>query len=366
MDDRKPVGAGALFATAFVGTVVSAASVSPHLFGEGSYLEALLTVLLSLVLTSLAAVPTLLLNHEGTGLMEAARLCLGKGAWVVEIFYYAVLLYYDFYFLSCFLVFIENTLNPSTPVWLVSVCVVLTAAYGASRGLRAVSRAGTLAFALVLVGFGLIFCMLFRQIDPVNLLHTEPISLHASSAALFIAGRMTSLVQLLLFLPQAKGHRVAGYWACNTGFHLLCAVLVFFLGACLGPMAATQLFPVHTLALLANLGAVQRLDIVFLALWITGTVLRLCLDFTAGASLFCFHDRHLLGEKQRRIPPKVWLVLLQAAAVAVPAAWVADTLPLQRWLFSSQLLTLLAVLAGVVVPTCILCLWRLRRGRKEG
>ena len=365
MNDRSSVSATALYATSFVSSVVSAVSVSPHFFGSGGYRESLIAVAVSFAVTSLAAVPALCLSREGTGLMEAARLRLGKAAVAVSVFYYAVLGYFGFYFLSFFLVFIDNTIDPVLPVWAVSGGVVLAAMYGVWHGLPTVSRAGLYAFALTVLGFGFIFLMLFKEMNFTYLYAEKPLRPDISTTALFTAGRATSLVHLLLFLPRTRGRKAVGFWVLNIGFHLLCGVIVFFLAACLGNMASSQLFPVYTLAQLAKFGALQRLDIIFLFLWIGGIVLRLCLDLLAGEELFCFHDRSLLTGQEEHFPPQKRLQLLQAVLLAVPAALVADHLPLQRWLFSSQVITRVALFAGVVVPLFVLCLDRICRGRKE-
>lgn len=364
MGERSSVSSVALYATSFVSTVVSAVSVSPHLFGSGGWREAFLAVAVSLAVTSLAAVPALCLAREGTGLLQAARLRLGKAAVLISAFYYAVLVYFGFYFLSFFLIFIENTIDPVLPVWAVAGCVTLAAVYGTWHGLSTVTRAGLYAFVLTVLGFGFIFLMLFKEISPANLYTAGPLQPDIPTAALFTAGRATSLVHLLVFMPRAKGRKITGFWILNTGYHLLCGAIVFFLAACLGNMAASQLFPVYTLAQLASFGALQRLDIIFLVLWIVGIVLRLCLDLLAGEELFS-HGRRFSAGEQARFPLPKKLLLLQALLLAVPAAIAADHLPLQRWLFSSQMITIVSLLAGVVVPMFILCLDRICRSGKE-
>ncbi|MBR4887836.1 MAG: GerAB/ArcD/ProY family transporter [Clostridia bacterium] len=359
------VRAGGLYATAFAGAVVSAAAISPHLFGSSGYKEALLSVAVSLAVTSMAAVPALCLQKERVGLLEAARLHLGRFARVVEGFYFAVLAYFGFYFLAHFLIFMENTLNPATPLWLTGGCIVLTAAYGALRGLPTLCRAGTIAFVPMLLGFCFIFIALLKDIDTAYLLQKKPLQPVPGAMALFTAGRMTSLVHLLVFLPHTKGRKAAGFWVLNIGFHLVCALVVLFLALCLGSMAETQLFPVYTLALLANVGSLQRLDILFLVLWVVGAVLRLALDMTAASMFFQVKDRSTLGEAPR-YSPRMGAVLLQAVLCAVPAVWVAGSLSLQKWLLSSQMITYISLAAGAVVPVFILCIERFNRCRKGG
>jgi hypothetical protein len=130
-------------------------------------------------------------------------------------------------------------------------------------------------------------------------------------------------------------------------------------------MAETQLFPVYTLALLANIGSLQRLDILFLVLWVVGAVLRLALDITAASMVFRVKDRTALGETPR-FSQKIWWILLQAVLCAVPAVWVAGSLSLQKWLLSSQTITVVSLAAGVVVPVFVLCVERFNRCRKGG
>lgn len=364
MTKRATITAGSFFAASFAAAVVSAASVSPRLL-NGSMMEGLMTVLLSFAVTSLAAVPVLILDHQGLGLLETVRLRLGAGtARVLGVLYFIAGAYYSYSFLAFFLVFIENTLNPSVPVWMISVSIVCAALYGAWKGLATTSRAGIFAAALIVFSFALMFIALIRQVEPQRIRMFSMGTWAPQDAAMLIARRSTMLMDIMILLPKISGKKVKGFLWCNAVGHVLSAVLITLIAGTLGIFAVNQLFPAYTLSVMANLGAIQRLDMVFLVLWIVSLVMRITLNLISGSYAFQFQDRSLL-QKKKRISPQLWLMLLQAVVVSGLAAATANFFPLQKYLFSSQLVLYSTALLFIVIPLLVLVISWVQGSRKE-
>lgn len=363
MTKRTTATAGGFFSASFAAAVVSAASVSPRLL-NGSMAQGLLTILLSFVITSLAAIPVWLLDCQNLGLLEAARLYLGAGtARVLGGLYYAAGTYYSYSFLAFFLVFIENTLNPAVPVWVIALCIVGASLYGAWKGMATAARAGIFAAALIVLSFVLMFIALARQMEIQRMQMFSVGTWTPQEAVVIIARRSTMLMDIMILLPRVSGKKTAGFLWCNVCGHVLSVVLIVFIAVTLGIFAVNQLFPAYTLAVMADLGAVQRLDMVFLVLWIVSLVMRITLNLLSGSYAFQIRDQHLL-QKTKRVPPRLWLMAIQALVVAVFAAATADFFPLQQHLFSSYFVVYSAGVLFLVIPILILLIVWLRTGRK--
>ena len=123
---------------------------------------------------------------------------------------------------------------------------------------------------------------------------------------------------------------------------------------CLGPYAASQNFPLFTLASLTQIHSLQRLDTVFIGVWIAGLVIRAALELYACR--VC--ARALLGPRWHK----------KGAALAAALSWGVALLGVWSAGFRQAVLSTRPLLcatlgAGCLVPG-MLWAWQAYRQRK--
>ena len=125
------------------------------------------------------------------------------------------------------------------------------------------------------------------------------------------------------------------------------------LAGCLGPYAATQDFPVYTLASLSEVASLQRLEPVFAVLWMAGLLPQVAMGLYA-----CRVCAASLGGNR---PP--WVIVPAAIGMAVLGLWDVSSKGVQSAFQDSSLWLTLTLLTGGGVP---LVLWLLNKLRRKG
>ena len=131
------------------------------------------------------------------------------------------------------------------------------------------------------------------------------------------------------------------------------AALTLLLAGCLGPYAATQDFPVYTLASLSEVASLQRLEPVFAVLWMAGLLPQVAMGLYA-----CRVCAASLGGNR---PP--WVIVPAAIGMAALGLWAVSSKGVQSAFQDSSLWLTLTLLTGGGVP---LVLWLLNKLRRKG
>ena len=255
--------------------------------------------------------------------------------------------------LALFQIFLLDTVNPDFSAGFVAAALLGAGLYGALRGVETIARCGACVFVVLVLGCGLVFGIVALRFHRENLepLFYQGFSQTLQGTALFLS-RTTLFAHMALLLPLVRGKRALGFadWSLGSGgFTALVLVLVV---GCLGPYAATQNFPVYTLAATTQVRSLQRLDTVFVGVWIAALVIRLAWSLyacrlCAGAA---FSKRS--AEGWTAAAACLTLVLAQLA-VAFPAV--------QRVVLSTRLLLWATLGTGCLLPLLLLLLRRRKR-----
>lgn len=100
---------------------------------------------------------------------------------------------------------------------------------------------------------------------------------------LVFTARCSSLAEFAVLMPfltntdtkSGKSHRVLGFVVWNGGITVFLGVLLFFIVSCLGEYAALQVFPAYTLASIAEIAGIQRLDALFIGISMMALIVRI-------------------------------------------------------------------------------------------
>lgn len=226
--------------------------------------------------------------------------------------------------------------------WLTAL-LLLGAAYGAYKGLPAVSRSAVVVAALTAAGMVVLLCVLagrlrweylvFPFAEGVFPLLRQTVSSIGGTAELAIlpalAGRLSCRFRKrdLLFLPVC---------------FLAAAILALLDRLILGAYGETELFPVYALSSQAEVGDV-RLDALFTAIWILCAMIKVSLYLCAVLAVL----EDGFGVRDKRIPLAVSCAVIAGAAVACSFRVGSAAV------FSSPLPPLLSLTLTLLVPLAV-------------
>ncbi len=359
MEAKQTVSAAQFFGMMLVVRSTLTISLSARWAAGEGLPQALLSYLLAMALGFGLALPVWELHRRYPRLPvgEAARRLLGRAGAGVALLYLLYLVVMGGVSLALFQLFLQQAFHPDFPAWLVLAAMAGVAAFGACRGLEAVARCAGCVLVLLVVGTALVFGAAALRFQPENLtplFPARPLAL-LKGAALFL-GRTSLFADMAVLLPFVKGRKGLGFAAWAGGSSLLVGCLLALMAGCLGPYAYTQQFPVYALASLTGVRSLQRLDPVFVGLWMTGLIVKAACDL--------FACRVCLSSLGAARGP--WGVLGAGAAMLALGMGAAAWQPLQALLMDPRLWLALTALAGVGAPLGLLAAARLRGGRRRG
>ena len=165
--------------------------------------------------------------------------------------------------------------------------------------------------------------------------------------------RTSLFAEMAVLLPYVRGRRGLGFALWSLGTTVFVAALTLLLAGCLGPYAATQDFPVYTLASLSEVASLQRLEPVFAVLWMAGLLPQVAMGLFA-----CRVCAASLGGNRPTL-----VTAPAALGMAALGLWAVSSKGVQSAFQDSSLWLTLTLLTGGGVP---LVLWLLNKLRRKG
>ena len=149
---------------------------------------------------------------------------------------------------------------------------------------------------------------------------------------------------LPLLLPRTTGKLRVQYLLWNVGLCLFFIVMLVTVCGALGPMAQLETAPMHTAAALAQSGPFQRLDAIYIGIWMMGLFLILSLDLY----LVSICVSRIFGKAAGRVSILVGAVLLLVASNTVLL-----TAQMQQSLFRLEVVLSATLGVGIVLPLVV-------------
>ena len=244
-------------------------------------------------------------------------------------------------FLGLFQIFLQDTVNPEFSASLTMVLLLGTAVYGAWRGIECVARCGVCVFAFFVLGAALVYFIVLFRFDSANLrpLFYDGPKQTFKGAYNFLA-HTTVFADMAILWPQVKGRKTGGFFSWAAGLLLFTGATLLLIAGCLGPYAGIQNFPLYALSSLTEVRSMQRVDAVFIGVWMMALVIRLsaalyaarvCIDAMGGRKaglaavlagtgmlLFAFLTAELRQVREILLDPTVLLVSLIIVVTILP------------------------------------------------
>lgn len=349
MPKRSVITVTQLFGMLFISRMIVNITYNPLMAGKGEMWDHVLSALISFLLTFLIAAPVYFLHRRRPemDLIDVAGYHMGRWMIIVAVIYALYYLTICCYTLSLFDAFISNVMSPRVSLWVLSLAFVVTACYGACKGIEALARASGLILIAICAAVVFLVVALIPQIDPLNyppLLFDGPEQ--TLNGVLLMISHTSCVPAMALLLPMAKkGNVTRGIVTWNFTIYLTIAVLITMIVGALGDYLKTQIFPIYAATSIAQIGAFKRLDALYSGIWATGLFVKLALFLF----LFSMCVERVFGQKYGRIA-----VLGGGLTVAVISVFIAESRRLSYMIYDKRFLLVFTLLVAVAIPLWIL------------
>lgn len=359
MNRLSSISSRQLFTMLIVFRVVIIMTTNSILMGGSRLLDNLLSCAIAFCLNFILILPIYFLNRRkpSTNLLEKAYDLFGPFGAAVSMFYALYFIAVDCYYLSFFHIFTVNVLDPYIPFWLIAVSVMTVSVYGALQGIESLARTALIILVVILTGM----LFLFATVTPrINFQNLYPLLYEGTgqmwTGVLQVLGRSTCFPIMAMLLPQVSGNRKLGFFLWNLILYLFMAIGLFMIVASMGSYADQQLFPFFSLASIAGIRPFQRMDAIFIGIWLSGLFLKIATDLYLAAQC-CIKT---FGRKSGKIS-----ILCGAALVATGAVLISSNRQWYQMLFSLKLTLPLTCLAAFLLPVALLIadLIKYRKGK---
>ncbi|MCI8554638.1 MAG: GerAB/ArcD/ProY family transporter [Clostridiales bacterium] len=232
-----------------------------------------------------------------SGTVDDAYVLLGKpGGAAVAVLYGLLCLMIVHADLLRFQAFVSVALSPDMSRTVLCAALVIGVFFAASCGLQAIARAAGVAVVVLLAVFLFTFFSLLPDMKGIHFL--SPLydgAYPILEGALYELPRTMELAVVGMLLPYVRGNSSKGYAVWTV---VLAAVLILMQATVtgeLGDFAAQVRFPYYTAVTAADVGIIQRMDLMVIAVWLM--VLFIKMAFYAMLYMSC--AQRLFSKKRK-------------------------------------------------------------------
>lgn len=290
MTKRVEISASQMVTLLFLSRAFTLLTYSTKADQTSQHTGILISLALSAVLYVVALIPTFLLarKRRDYSIIEwsfAVKPWFGKG---VAAIYFAFLVLVTANTISHFEFFLTSAIYPNASPTLFVVLFLLAVAYAVYMGLEACARMSGFVFWGVAAGTAFLFLCLFQKADAIYLRNPFNTDLMSTlTTGLGGVGASLEIVTILLLIPMVRGNLPKATGVLSFMIMLYYQLVSIFTITSLGEYAQTHLFPIYSLAAIAEFSVMQRLDSLFLTMWVFIAFVR--------TALFFYLAVHMLG-----------------------------------------------------------------------
>ncbi len=256
---------------------------TPKYTEEITVSDMILQTLFRFVFGIIIFIPVFMLNKKYGVDNQKGNGAFGK---IKAVIFTAVFFYFSVSTLSRLELFAGTVIFPETDVKFLLLLVILFCAYGAYLGLESIGRSAVLFVTPVLLSLIVIGLALVKRIDWLNL---SPLFyngvLPVAKTALNAVGRTVEYAVIAVSLPFITGNAKKGFFIWMGVQTFITAVIFFFVGTVLGEFNKMQLFPVYTIASMAQFSFFRGLGAIITGAWILCAFLKISLLIFLQAKL---------------------------------------------------------------------------------
>ena len=360
MTKTNKITAGQLFCMLFISRMVVNVTYSPYMAASGEMLDQVVSACLSIVFMTLIAIPIYVLHKRRPSDTLVDQACALTGRFLgalITVFYGLYFLFICGYNLSFYSAFVSSVMAPKFSLLLLASAVLLTACYGAFRGVEALARASGIIIVIVVACLVFFITALLFKLDPLNY---TPL-LYDGTDKMWIGveqmiGRSSCIVFLGLLLPFTRGKVKKGFFTWLFSTNLTMIILILVIVGALGDFIRTQIYPIYAAASVAELGIFKRVDALFFAVWTTCLFIKVSL----GLYLFSLCVKKFFGQKAAKFS-----IFIGAAAVFAYSLWTVYHENVTFFIYQMSGIFWITVTAALAVPLILLAIDLIKHGRRS-
>lgn len=278
MDTQSKISTGQFFSLLLLSRLLSTLTFMPSYIGTINTSDCLLAVSVGSALIPLFCIPVFILfnNKQRHSILDEAYTVSPVFSKIVSVIYVILFVYYAFITLVRMNLFVATIVFPDMNTSLFVIVSVAAVCYAASLGLEPLGRAGTVSLTLFCASFVVILLTLINKVD-MNYLSS--VLYDGVSSPLEVASsvviRTIEPAAIAVLIPRINGNLKKGFAVWIISYFVIVTTIFFFLMTTLGNSAFLQMFPVHGMAVLSELGLFERLDIVLTGVWIISAFIKI-------------------------------------------------------------------------------------------
>lgn len=237
--------------------------------------DMILQTLFRFVFGIIISVPVFVLNKKYGGELQKENGVFNK---IKAVIFSAVFFYFSVTTVSRLDLFAGTVMFPETDVKFLILLVIVLCAYGAFLGIEPIARSAVMFVIPVILSLAFVFFSLVKKVDFLNL---TPLFYNGVfpvvKTSLNAVGRTVEYAVIAASLPFIKGNSKKGFFIWMAVQTVITAGIFFFEGTVLGEFSNMQLFPVYTIASMAQFSFFRGLGAIITGVWILCAFLKISL-----------------------------------------------------------------------------------------
>ncbi len=266
------------FIAMFLSRVFITLTDLPPIMGNMEVTDYLVSVPIYGAFVFISAIPVFLTIKSDVNANILDRcVCISPAFGKISALMYSIIFLYGIIgTMSRFDVFATSVIFPQTDFKGFLIVIIIACMFAAFLGIESIARSSIFVFVIFLISF---FSVIFTITKNFDFLNFSPVFYNGATSTFKSAftsmPRTIELAIILMLMPNIKGNIKKGVTFWILGLLLFQAVLLFYMIGVMGEYLKTQLFPAYTLAVIANFGFLQNIDVFLTSTWILCVFLKI-------------------------------------------------------------------------------------------
>lgn len=347
MNKIGKITVGQLFVMLFVSRVMLTFTYSPLLANGDNMWNHLLSVFISFILTFIMLIPVLCLRkkYREFSVLDLSLMRFGRLGSALTMFYGLYFVFVSIYTLTSYGIFLESVVDEPIPAALILIAVIISACYGAYKGIEAMARFSGIVLIGILLTFVFMMCALVPSVSPQNY---EPMTytslLQVSRGVILMISRMSCIPALAVLYPILRGNvfHAAAKW--NIALFLVMFVFIVMLTGSMGDYLSVQMFPVYEAATAGEFGIFRRLDAFYIGIWTAGLFCKV--------SLFLYLASRCFAKTFNSKNERSWIAVISPIVLIISLIFVKQKF--DSFIFDAELWLCITFIAAIAIPLILL------------
>lgn len=357
MGKKEKVSIEQIFMVMFLSRVFITLTDYPPISGDMQVTDYLFRVFFYGLFVFISAIPVYLIVKKNTSINILDKsVCISPMFGKAVAFIYAVTFIYTILgTMARFDLFATSVIFPKTNFTGFLIVIIVACMLAAIIGVESIARSSPFVFLVFIISFIAVIFSVYKYVDFTNF---SPVFYNGAGSTLkssFVSvPRTMELAAVLVLMSKIKGNIRKGLTFWMIGVILFQVVLIFLIIGVTGEYLKTQLFPAYTLAVVAEYGFLQRIDVLLTSTWI------LCVYIKISIMLYVFKDcmKILISDKYEKMYIVVLSIIVSIITLFLnPKAYSINYLlnPIIPWVLYS--------LSVIIIP-CIVLIYERVKGVK--